>query len=161
MKRTRDVVAGGEADALRTSTKRVALVVHRPARAACGSIPFVFRSVCAFGAGPDQDVSGLVVDARWSIDSFTMTVSFDIPIFVREALSRHGGDPNAAAREATLVELYRRGVITHHELGQALGLDRFATEARLKTLGVFEGAPTLDDIETDRCTLDRILGPVR
>jgi len=60
-----------------------------------------------------------------------------------------------------LVQTYRLGHITLPDLSHGLGLDRIQTEARLKQLGIFEGAVTLDDLEADRLTLDRLLGPAR
>jgi hypothetical protein len=90
-----------------------------------------------------------------------MTLHLDIPDAVRDVLAQNGRDPAQAAREAILVELYRRGEITHRQLAEFLGLDRVALDGLLRGLRVFEGAPTLADLEADRTTLDRILGPAR
>lgn len=59
------------------------------------------------------------------------TVSFDLPKVVEQKISP---DTNVSddARETYLVDLYRRGTLTHFELSQALGLDRFETDGVLK-----------------------------
>ena len=40
------------------------------------------------------------------------------------------------AKEAYLVNLYRRRKITHHQLGHALDMDRYDTDGLLKRHGV-------------------------
>lgn len=62
--------------------------------------------------------------------------------------------PNAD-RE-TALKLFRRGELSHYQLSQVLGLDRFETDAWLKRRGVFEGSPTTADVEQDRLTLDSL-----
>jgi Uncharacterised protein family (UPF0175) len=47
-------------------------------------------------------------------------------------------DFDAVAKEAALVELYRQGKLTHHQLGTALGLDRFAVDELLQRHQVTE-----------------------
>jgi hypothetical protein len=42
-----------------------------------------------------------------------------------------------------------------------LGLDRFETDAYLKRHNVFEGSLTMEDLQSDRQTLDRVMGKVR
>lgn len=61
-----------------------------------------------------------------------MTVCFEVPEQVERRLRVDGVDADAAAREAFLVDLYRRERLTHHELGQALGLSRYETDGVLK-----------------------------
>jgi hypothetical protein len=67
-----------------------------------------------------------------------MTISFEIPEDIEQRL--RGGEENVdfsrEAREAYLVDLYRRHKVTHHQLGRALGLDRFDTDVLLKGHGV-------------------------
>jgi len=65
-----------------------------------------------------------------------MNVSFDIPQDIEQQIRSEGVDPNCEAREVYLVELYRQHKITHHQLGEALGLDRFDTDVLLKRHGV-------------------------
>lgn len=87
-----------------------------------------------------------------------MTIHFDLPASVEEALSRGGGDPSRLVLEAALLELYRREQITHHELGQGLGLNRFETDGFLKRHGV-PMALTIEELREQvaslRTTVDR------
>jgi predicted HTH domain antitoxin len=61
-----------------------------------------------------------------------MTISFEIPSEIEQELGGNGADLNGEAREAFLVELYRQGRITHYQLAEALGLNRYETDGVLK-----------------------------
>jgi len=61
-----------------------------------------------------------------------MSIHFEIPHDLERDLSSNGADLNGEAREAFLVELYRQERITHHQLGEALGLCRYETDGVLK-----------------------------
>jgi len=61
-----------------------------------------------------------------------MTVSFDLPFEIENALRTGGRDPASVVKEAALVELYRRGAVTEHQLAEALGLSRMQVDAVLK-----------------------------
>ena len=67
-----------------------------------------------------------------------MNISFDLPRDIEQRLECTEGsmDLSRDAKEAYLVDLYRRRKITHHQLGQALDLDRFDTDGLLKRHGV-------------------------
>lgn len=65
-----------------------------------------------------------------------MTISFDIPMSIEQRLRLLAGDASQYAKEAFLVELYRRRSITHFELGTALGLARLEVDEVLKRHGV-------------------------
>ena len=65
-----------------------------------------------------------------------MTISFDIPQDIEQQLRSAGSELGGKAREAFLVELYREHEISHRQLGDALGLERFETEGLLKRYGV-------------------------
>lgn len=65
-----------------------------------------------------------------------MTISFEVPESIEQQLRAAGVDLTHIAREAFLVDLYRKGAITHHELAQALGLSRYETDGVLKRRGV-------------------------
>jgi hypothetical protein len=67
-----------------------------------------------------------------------MSVTFDLPASIEQALRHELGNLDQAAKEAALVELYRQEKLTHHELSQSLGLDRLETEAILKKHNVTE-----------------------
>jgi len=59
------------------------------------------------------------------------------------------------------LELFRRGKLSHYELSRVLGVDRFETDAYLKRHNVFEGSPTMADLEADRRTLERVMSKPR
>jgi hypothetical protein len=65
-----------------------------------------------------------------------MTISFEIPPNIENQLRAAGLDLPNAAREAFLVDLYRKRTITHHELALALGVGRYETDGVLKRHGV-------------------------
>lgn len=90
-----------------------------------------------------------------------MTVTFELPSDLEQTLRGRVNDLGQAAKEAFLIELYRRHAVSRYQLSQALGLDRFGTEALLKRHNVTEGSLTMDDLEADRQTLERVLGPAR
>lgn len=65
-----------------------------------------------------------------------VTITFDLPPDVESRLRQDSDDLGAAAKHAYLVELYRKGKLSHVELSRALGLDRFATDGVLKQHGI-------------------------
>lgn len=65
-----------------------------------------------------------------------MTIRYDLPAEVEDVLEAHGADVSTLLKEAALLELYRRGILTHYRLGQALGLHRLETDGFLKRWGV-------------------------
>lgn len=91
----------------------------------------------------------------------SVTVTIDLPPELERVFARSGVDLGRTAKEALAVALFREGKLSHAEVGTALGLDRFETDALLKRHQVFVGGLTLADIELDRKTLDEVLGPVR
>jgi hypothetical protein len=90
-----------------------------------------------------------------------LNVTLDLPPDLEEKLRRQAVNLNADVTEAYALELLRRGILSHYELSRVLGLDRFETDAYLKRHNIFEGSLTMADLETDRQTLDRIMGKVR
>ena len=74
-----------------------------------------------------------------------MTISFELPQDIERQLRTVGADLNVEAREAYLVELYRRERTAHHQLAEALGLSRLETDGVLKRHGVSSG-PTLEEV---------------
>lgn len=65
-----------------------------------------------------------------------MTIHFEIPDRIAEQLRATGLDPSQTAKESFLVNLYRNRRITHHQLAEALGLNRYETDGVLKRHGV-------------------------
>ncbi len=65
-----------------------------------------------------------------------MTITFEIPRDIEQQLCPSGSDLSGKAREAFLVELFREREISHRQLAQALGLERYETDGLLKKYGV-------------------------
>lgn len=61
-----------------------------------------------------------------------MSISFNLPPDIERQLRKDGVDLALVAKEAFLVDQYRRDRITHHQLAEALGLSRLEAEALLK-----------------------------
>jgi predicted HTH domain antitoxin len=80
-----------------------------------------------------------------------MNISFDVnlPPGIEERLRAEAPDLSAAGREAFAIHLFRRGILTHHGLGQTLDLDRFETDALLKHHGVTEQSLRHEDVDAD------------
>ncbi|MCD4727661.1 MAG: UPF0175 family protein [Pirellulales bacterium] len=91
----------------------------------------------------------------------SLNVTLDLPAEVEEKLRRETPNLNADVKEAYALELFRRGKLSHGELSQVLGLDRFATDAYLKRHKVFDGSPSMADIEADRRTLEGVMRKAR
>jgi hypothetical protein len=84
-----------------------------------------------------------------------------LPAEVERRLRAETPDLDAQAREAVALDLFRRGKLSHYELSQMLGLDRFETDAYLKRHNVLEGSLTTEDLNEQGDALDRVLGPAR
>ena len=87
-----------------------------------------------------------------------MSVSFELPIELEQQLRHEMADLDHVAKEAALVELYRREKITHHELATALGLDRFETEELLKRHNVTEDLITLAEFDEQLASIRKLAG---
>ena len=85
-----------------------------------------------------------------------MTVSFQIPSELEQSLRHQLSDLDAAAKEALLVTLYRQNNISHLALSQALGLDRFETEAILQKHNVTEDLGTAEDVLAEVRAVEKI-----
>ena len=85
-------------------------------------------------------------------------VTLDLPPEVEAKVRREGGSLDDEVKEAYLLELFRRGALSHYELSQALRLDRIETDAFLKGHGVFEGSLTREDLEADWQAIQRVVG---
>ncbi len=83
----------------------------------------------------------------------------NLPPGIEERLRAESGDLSSAVRESFAINLFRRGILTHHVLGQVLGLDRFETDALLKRNDVTEYSLTHEDIDADVSSLKEFLGP--
>jgi predicted HTH domain antitoxin len=87
-----------------------------------------------------------------------MTVTIQLPPEVEQRLRAETPDLDAEAKQAVLVELYRQEKLTHFELSQALGLDRFEADAVLKKHQVTVDLPTPQEIEEDLDLLRQLVG---
>ena len=87
-----------------------------------------------------------------------MSISFQLPPEVEEAIARGGRDPAAELKEAGLVQLYRLGRISHGELAAGLGLARTEVDAVLKRYNVTEDLPTADELRDQLSKLRKLVG---
>ncbi|MGA2441544.1 MAG: UPF0175 family protein [Tepidisphaeraceae bacterium] len=87
-----------------------------------------------------------------------MALTIQLPSELEEALRREFGDLDQAAKEALLVELYRQDKLTQYEVSQALGLERFETDALLKKHNVTEDLPTAEELAEDLRRLTQLVG---
>ena len=87
-----------------------------------------------------------------------MALTIQLPSELEEALRREFGDLDQAAKEALLVELYRQDKLTQYEVPQALGLERFETDALLKKHNVTEDLPTAEELAEDLRRLTQLVG---
>ncbi len=86
-----------------------------------------------------------------------MAITFDLPSDIERHLRQSVSDLDQTAKEAALVELYRQGKLTQHDLGQALDVTRLEVDSLLKQHGVTEDLPTADEIAEDVNNLRRLL----
>lgn len=78
-----------------------------------------------------------------------MQITIHLPKDVEQRLRESSPDLERDAQEALALELFRKQRITHFELGQMLGLDRFETDAFLVDRAEFSQSPTTDELEGD------------
>jgi predicted HTH domain antitoxin len=85
-----------------------------------------------------------------------MSISFQLPLELERDLRQKVADLDSEAKEALLVDLYRRGKLTHLALSEALGMDRFETEDVLHKHNVTEDLGTVDDYLSDARWLEKL-----
>jgi predicted HTH domain antitoxin len=90
-----------------------------------------------------------------------MAVTIQLPPEIEERLKAQSKDLSADLREAAALELFRQGKLSHYELSQVLGLDRFETDAYLKRHNVYEGSLTMEDLEEQSRTSERVMGQLK
>jgi predicted HTH domain antitoxin len=76
-----------------------------------------------------------------------MVVNIQLPAEVEQRLRQQSADLESEAKQAMLIELYRQDKLSHFELSQALGLERFETDALLKKHNVTEDLPTDEEYD--------------
>ncbi len=84
-------------------------------------------------------------------------IAIHLPKQVEERLREISPDLEEEAKIALALDLFRKEKITHYELGQILGLDRFETDAFLVERKEFSQSLSLDDLESDYETLTKIM----
>jgi hypothetical protein len=87
-----------------------------------------------------------------------MSITFELPMAVEEQLRRNHANLDVMAKEAALVELYRQGRITRHQLCLSLDKSRFEVEELLKRHNVIEDLETAEQVAEQITTLRRLLG---
>ena len=87
-----------------------------------------------------------------------MAVTFQLPTSIEEQLRGMLNNLDEIAKEAAMVELYRRGTLTRHELATALGLERFETDSLLKRHYVSEDLVTPQEFAEEVAALRMVLG---
>jgi predicted HTH domain antitoxin len=86
-----------------------------------------------------------------------MPITLHLPLEMEAELRKENPDLDREAREAIALDLFRREKITHFELGQMLGLNRWETNEFLVDRREFAQSPTLEDLENDFRTITRIM----
>ncbi len=76
-------------------------------------------------------------------------LTVELPPEAEKRLRAENPDLPAAVREGFLVNLFQRGILTHSELGQALGLDPLKTDTLLKRHTVTLQALTHEEADSD------------
>jgi predicted HTH domain antitoxin len=85
-----------------------------------------------------------------------LTVNLTLPPALEKRIRDEFVNLDKDVTEAYVLQLFREGRLSHFELSEVLHLDRFQTDAYLKQRGVFEGSPTMADLEADRATLEEL-----
>jgi predicted HTH domain antitoxin len=84
----------------------------------------------------------------------------DVVVSMPDPVARQWGDtPQDIGRhvvEDAVVERYRTGRLSQRQVGEALGLDYWQTEAFLQERGVYPNYST-EDLDADATTLEKIL----
>ena len=82
-----------------------------------------------------------------------MNISIDLPSEIAQELNATASDFGREAKEAYLVELYRQDRISHHQLTEALGLNRGEANGVLKLHKVPSGPATVEELRAEVASL--------
>jgi hypothetical protein len=82
-----------------------------------------------------------------------MAITFELPVGMEFRLRGEVPDLDCEARTALALDLFRKEKITHFELGQMLGLNRWETDQFLFENRELAQSLTLDDLESDYRTI--------
>ena len=86
-----------------------------------------------------------------------MPITLDLPKEMELRLRQEVPNLDHEAREAVALDLFRKEKITHFELGQMLGLDRYETDTFLKEHREYAQSLTLEDLESDFQTITKVM----
>jgi len=86
----------------------------------------------------------------------SLNVTINLPPELEERLREEIPDLSNDVKEAYVLELFRRGKLSHYELSKVLELDRFETDSYLKRHNVYEGSLTMEDLAADYKTLQDV-----
>ncbi len=84
-----------------------------------------------------------------------MEVTINLPEDIAKVISADGENIEREVLEATALEGYREGKLSHAQVGRMLGLSRLETDAFLKNHNVPLNY-TIEDLEQDRRTLNKL-----
>jgi predicted HTH domain antitoxin len=87
----------------------------------------------------------------------SLTVKLEFSENIEKMLRAGSANLDTEVRDAYALELFRQGRLSHYELSQALGLDRFETDGYLKRHNVYEGSLTLEDLKEQDRTVARVM----
>lgn len=77
-----------------------------------------------------------------------MSITFEIPTELENALAEENGDLSRMAKEAFVAELYRQGRIALSKLADTLGMDKSAAEQWVSTLDTHTSY-SINDVKKD------------
>lgn len=84
-----------------------------------------------------------------------MEITINLPEDVVKVFSANGENIEREVLEATALEGYREGKLSHAQVGRMLALSRFEVDEFLKARGV-PADYSIADLEQDRRTLDKL-----
>ena len=84
-----------------------------------------------------------------------MEVTINLPEDVAKVFLKNGENIEREVLEATAIEGYREGKLSHAQIGRMLGFNRFETDEFLKAHDVPLNY-SIEDLEQDRQTLDKL-----
>jgi hypothetical protein len=87
-----------------------------------------------------------------------MPISFSLPEPIEQSLRVPLGHLDEAVKEATLVEFYRQGLLSHGQFAAALEIDRFTADGILKRHKVTEDLITKEEFDEQVTGLRKLLG---
>jgi predicted HTH domain antitoxin len=85
-----------------------------------------------------------------------MEVTINLPEDVAQSFLKNGESIEREVLEATALDGFREGKLSHAQVGRMLGLSRFETDDFLKAHNV-PSDYMIEDLEQDRRNLDKLL----